>query len=42
LTYDPRFRPPQPATPAPDAFTIHRSVVRDELALAYVREGIGG
>ena len=42
MAYDPRFRPPQPETPAPDAFTIHRSVVRDELALAYVREGVGG
>jgi len=42
VTYDARFRPPQPATPAPGEFTIHRSVVRDGLALAYVREGTGG
>src|SRR5215203_6629423 len=42
VSYDARFRPPQPETPAPDAFTVHRSVVRDELALGYVHEGIGG
>jgi pimeloyl-ACP methyl ester carboxylesterase len=42
VSYDPRFRPPQPATPAPDAFTIRRATVRDDLALAYVREGAGG
>ena len=23
MTYDARFRPPQPATPAPGAFTVH-------------------
>lgn len=42
MRYEPRFRPPQPATPAPDAFRIHRSVVRDGVALAYLREGQGG
>ena len=42
MTYDPKFRPPQPPTPAPGEFTIERSVVRDDLALAYVREGVGG
>ncbi|MCX6509559.1 MAG: alpha/beta hydrolase [Actinobacteria bacterium] len=40
--YDPRLRPSQPATPAPDAFTIHRSKVAGDLELAYVREGVGG
>jgi pimeloyl-ACP methyl ester carboxylesterase len=42
MRYDPAQRPPQPPTPAPDHFTIHRDVVRDGLALAYVREGVGG
>ena len=47
MHYDLRLRPAQPATPAPDAFTIHRSEVppspgRDGLSLAYVREGVGG
>lgn len=47
MHYDLRLRPVQPATPAPDAFTIHRSFVpatpgRDGLTLAYVREGVGG
>lgn len=41
FTYDPRLRPAQPATPAPDAFTIHRDEVVPGLRLAYVREGIG-
>jgi pimeloyl-ACP methyl ester carboxylesterase len=37
------FRPPQPPTPAPDAFEIHRAVVADDgMELAYVREGVGG
>ncbi len=40
--YDPRLRPAQPETPAPDAFEIHRAEVADGLALAYVREGVGG
>jgi pimeloyl-ACP methyl ester carboxylesterase len=40
--YDPRLRPAQPATPAPDAFTIHRAEVAEGLSLAYVREGVGG
>ncbi len=35
-------RPPQPETPAPDAFEIHRAEVADGLRLAYVREGQGG
>jgi pimeloyl-ACP methyl ester carboxylesterase len=35
------FRPPQPPTPAPGEFVVERSVVRDDLALAYVREGVG-
>lgn len=38
----PAPRPPQPPTPAPDAFEIHRAPVAEDLALAYVREGIGG
>ncbi len=47
MHYDLRLRPPQPATPAPDAFTIHRRDVpptkgRDGLSLAFVHEGIGG
>jgi pimeloyl-ACP methyl ester carboxylesterase len=42
VTYEARFRPPQPATPAPGEFTVHRSAVRDGLSLAYVREGVGG
>jgi len=42
--YDLRLRPPQPATPGPDAFTIHRREVppsenRDGLSLAFVHEG---
>src|SRR5262245_42149360 len=47
VQYDRRLRPAQPATPAPDAFTIHRHRVpategRDGLEIAYVREGVGG
>ena len=42
MRYEPRFRPPQPETPPRDAFRIHRSVVRDGVALAYLREGQGG
>ena len=40
--YDARLRPAQPATPAADAFTIHRSDIGNGLELAYVREGVGG
>jgi pimeloyl-ACP methyl ester carboxylesterase len=40
--YDNRLRPAQPATPAADAFEIHRAEVAEGLSLAYVREGIGG
>jgi pimeloyl-ACP methyl ester carboxylesterase len=40
--YDNRLRPPQPSTPATDAFTIHRAEVAEGISLAYVREGIGG
>ena len=45
--YDLRLRSPQPATPARNAFTIHRREVppsngRDGLSLAFVHEGIGG
>jgi len=47
MHYDLRLRPAQPATPAPDAFTIHRNEVppsegRDGLSIAFVREGVGG
>ncbi len=35
-------RPPQPETPAPDAFAVHRAPVADGVELAYLREGIGG
>jgi pimeloyl-ACP methyl ester carboxylesterase len=35
-------RPEQPETPPPDAFEIHRAMVRDDLSLAFVREGVGG
>jgi pimeloyl-ACP methyl ester carboxylesterase len=42
FTYDPRHRPPQPKTPAPDAFAVHRSPTRDGVSLAYIREGAGG
>jgi len=35
-------RPPQPDTPPPDAFEIHRAEVAPNLELAYIREGIGG
>lgn len=36
------FRAPQPETPPPDAFAVQRTRVRDELSLAYLREGAGG
>jgi hypothetical protein len=47
VNYDLRLRPEQPATPGPDAFTIHREEVaasegRDGLSLAFVHEGVGG
>jgi pimeloyl-ACP methyl ester carboxylesterase len=35
-------RPEQPETPAPSAFEVHRERVRDELSLAFVRQGVGG
>ena len=38
----PAPRPPQPETPARDAFEIHRSEVAPGLALGYLREGVGG
>jgi pimeloyl-ACP methyl ester carboxylesterase len=37
-----RARPEQPETPAPDAFETHRALVRDEVEIAFVREGVGG
>lgn len=40
--YDHRLRPPQPRTPAADAFTIERAPVDGDLHLAFVREGTGG
>ena len=47
MRYDIRLRPAQPATPAPDAFEVHRREVpaspgRDGLSLAFVHEGLGG
>lgn len=38
----PTPRPPQPETPPRDAFEIHRAEVAEGLALAYLREGVGG
>jgi pimeloyl-ACP methyl ester carboxylesterase len=38
----PTPRPPQPETPPRDAFEIHRADVAEGLALAYLREGVGG
>jgi pimeloyl-ACP methyl ester carboxylesterase len=35
-------RPAQPPTPAPDAFAVHKARVRDELEIAFIREGEGG
>jgi len=35
-------RSEQPETPAPDAFEIHKVRVREELEIAFVREGVGG
>ena len=37
-----RRRPEQPEMPAPNAFEVHRARVRDELSLAFVRQGTGG
>ena len=34
-------RPPQPPTPDPDAFTVHRAIVRHGLSTAFVDEGEG-
>ncbi len=47
MHYDLNLRPAQPATPASDAFVIHRREVpptdrRDGLSLAFVHEGLGG
>jgi pimeloyl-ACP methyl ester carboxylesterase len=42
MLYDLRLRPAQPPAPPADAFTIHRSEVRDTVSLAFVREGVGG
>ena len=42
MRYDHRHRPAQPPTPAPDAFEVHRAPVADGVALAFVREGVGG
>lgn len=38
----PSLRPPQPDTPPPDAFAIHREAVADDMQIAFVREGVGG
>ncbi len=38
----PKPRPPQPETPARDAFAIQRAEVAEGLCLAYLREGVGG
>lgn len=42
LDYDPARRPAQPATPPPDAFTVHRAALSTGAELAYVHEGAGG
>ncbi|MEO5841973.1 MAG: hypothetical protein ABIQ73_05870 [Acidimicrobiales bacterium] len=41
MRYDHRLRPAQPEAPV-GGFTVHRSVVRDGVAMAYVHEGVGG
>jgi pimeloyl-ACP methyl ester carboxylesterase len=41
MRYEHRLRPRQPEPPS-DGFAVHRSVVRDGVALAYVHEGVGG
>jgi pimeloyl-ACP methyl ester carboxylesterase len=38
----PISRPPQPETPPPDAFEIHRAPVADGIRLAFLHEGTGG
>jgi pimeloyl-ACP methyl ester carboxylesterase len=38
----PNLRPPQPETPARDAFAIHHAQVAEGLRLAFLREGVGG
>jgi pimeloyl-ACP methyl ester carboxylesterase len=38
----PTPRPPQPETPARDAFEVHRARVAEDLELAYLHEGVGG
>ncbi len=38
----PTPRPPQPKTPARDAFAVQRAEVADGISLAYIREGVGG
>ena len=38
----PAPRPPQPETPARDAFRIHHAEVEAGIRLAYLREGVGG
>ena len=40
VRYDPKYRPAQ-ATPPFDRFAVERSVVRDGVGIAYVREGRG-
>ena len=41
VLYDPKLRPAQ-VTPAYDAFTVHKAVVRDGITNAYLHEGVGG
>src|SRR3982074_3604955 len=41
MRYDHRLRPIQPEAPA-EGYAIHRSVVRDGVAMAYIDEGAGG
>src|SRR4051794_26358726 len=41
VRYDPKHRPAQ-VTPAYDAFTVHKAVVRDGVSNAYLHEGVGG
>ncbi len=38
----PSPRPPQPKTPARDAFAVQRAEVADGISLAYIREVVGG
>ena len=39
---DGRRRPEQPETPTANAFEVRRALIRDELSLAFVRQGVGG